>query len=199
MESDFETSSSFSSAENLVKERQLIARAVGDPAALAELYRMHVERLDRYVRRRLGNNQDAEDIVANVFMSMVKYIHRFANQDRPLMAWLYRVATNEMNRSLRRRRLLQFFHLVKDVPEAPHENHCDAEMVRLLLQRLPVNYQSVLTLHYLEQLSLAEVGLVLDLSEATVKTRLFRGRKLFREELMLVQPNAYSHLTEIVR
>ncbi len=177
MESDFDQSTSFNSEETLEKERELIARAATDPVALTELYRMHVERVDRYVRRRLGTNQDAEDIVANVFMSMVKHIHRFANQDRPLMAWLYRVATNEMNRNLRRRRLLKFFHLVEDVPETPRDSHCDAEMVRLLLQRLPVSYQSVLTLHYLEQLSVAEIREVLDLSEATIKTRLCRGRK----------------------
>ena len=185
----FEKSTVPNSAELLERERRLIERARHDQAALAELYRMHVERLDRYVRRRLGNTPDAEDVVANVFMSMVKNIHRFIVRDRPLMAWLYQLATNEMNRNLRRKKILRFLHLLPEVPEPRSEESCDPELVRLLLERLPVNYQSVLTLHYLEQLSLVEIGQVLNISEAAVKTRLFRGRQLFRDELLRTQPS----------
>lgn len=98
-------------------ERRLIERAREDPAALSELYRQHVQRIDQYVTRRVGRTPDAEDIVANVFLAFVKSVtrsHLVHMGDKPLIHWLYRVATNEINRWLRRRRILRFLHLTTE-------------------------------------------------------------------------------------
>ena len=58
-----------------------------------------------------------------------------------------------------------------------------AEEVRLALLSLPLRYQEVLSLHYMEEMSVAEIAQVLRCAEGTVKSRLARGREKMRAQL----------------
>lgn len=164
-------------------ERRLIERARDEPSALAQLYRMHQARISVYVLRRLGDVHEAEDVVANVFLAMVRHLAKYRCRDAPLITWLYRVATNEINRHLRRGRVRRCLGLTQDVPGAAQTSVDDADEVRTCLLKLPAVYQDVLSLHYLEELSIEEVSCVLGVAIGTVKSRLARGRHLLREHL----------------
>ena len=59
------------------EERALIESAKSDPVALAELYRQHYPAIATYVRRRVGDKHEADDIVADVFLSMVTQLQRY--------------------------------------------------------------------------------------------------------------------------
>ena len=168
---------------SVVDERALIQQARHDKVALAELYQRHAKQVLNYVQRRVGDTADAEDIVAVVFLAMVKNIGRFTRHDKPLIAWLYRVATNEINRRLRRCRVMCFIGFATE-PAIPDDVDIhNADHVRLLLLRLPLKYQTVLSMHYLEQLPIEEIAEILSLAEGTIKSRLARGRGLLRTEL----------------
>jgi RNA polymerase sigma-70 factor (ECF subfamily) len=75
-------------------ERRLVERAKRDPAALATLYRTHYAAMYRYVVRRVGNQHDADVLVAGVFLAMVRYLPQFRWRNAPFRSWLYRLATN---------------------------------------------------------------------------------------------------------
>ncbi|MBA3314004.1 MAG: RNA polymerase sigma factor [Planctomycetota bacterium] len=171
-------------------EYELIEQAKSDPKALGLLYRRHQPRISAYVARRVGNSHEAEDIVAEVFLAMVRHLPRYRFSNAPLKAWLYRVATNEINRRLRKRRCRILLGIEKAADgasassdEAESASSDEAEEVRLALSRLPTRFQSVLTLHYLEQLSVEEVALVLGCAEGTVKSRMSRGREMMRDQV----------------
>jgi RNA polymerase sigma-70 factor (ECF subfamily) len=164
-------------------DASLLEKARRCPRALSAVYQLYAPRITGYVVRRIGHEHDAEDIVANVFVSMVRHLPKYRMTHVPFSAWLYRIATNEINWFLRKRRLRRIFVPMVDVPEARTELSDNAEHVRRCLQKIPVKFQSVLALHYLEQLSVEEVSSVLQIAPGTVKSRLSRGRDLLRKTM----------------
>ena len=168
-------------------DRELIERAKTDREALAALYRRYQPRITAYVMRRVGRTHEAEDLVSSVFLAMVRGLARYRCGEAPFIAWLYRIASNEINRWIRKRRIRRFFGLsveIADEGTPPDEG----EHLRIALSELPLHYQTVLSLHYLEELSVSEIATVIGSAPGTVKSRLARGRDLLRAKL--VRPNA---------
>ncbi|HEV3343307.1 MAG TPA: RNA polymerase sigma factor [Pirellulales bacterium] len=163
-------------------EAELVERAKRDPDAMAQLYREHYPPIARYVLRRVGNASEADDVVAEVFLMMVRSLPRYRQQGAPFRAWLYRLATDQIGRWARRRRR-QLQKRLTDLAGRPAPDCDRAELLRVVLATLPDRLQSVLALHYLEQLPVAEITRVLGCAEGTVKSRLARGRELLRARL----------------
>jgi RNA polymerase sigma-70 factor (ECF subfamily) len=122
--------------------------------------------------------------VADVFLAMVRYLPRYRVGPTPFRAWLYRLATNRVNRWARCQRRSACRQL-SDVP-APADTSTsahEAARVRSALLALPPRFQSVLSLHYLDEMSIHEIAQILGCAEGTVKSRLSRGRDLLRKIL----------------
>ncbi len=170
--------------DNTRPECELVEEAKGNGEALAVLYRTYQPRISAYVLRRIGDTHEAEDIVANVFVAMVQQLSRYRLSEAPFSAWLYRIATNQINHSIRKRRIRSFFAWPPEVADPAYECLDDGELLRIALRRLPLSFQNVLSLHYLEQLSVSDVAEVLQCPAGTVKSRLARGRELLQTELL---------------
>lgn len=169
------------------QERSLIESAKNDPAALAELYRQHYAAIASYIHRRVLDEHEAEDIVSEVFLSMVTYLHRYRWCGKPFRIWLYRLATSQLSRWARRRRRWALDELkaetVVDAPTLESGRELDCEMVHLVLLTLPLRLQTVMSLHYLEGMKIMEIAEVVCRSPGTVKSRVSEGRKLMCERL----------------
>jgi len=77
------------------EEVRLIRRAKrGDPAAFAEIYDRHHPAIYRYILFQVGDGATAEDLAGEVFVRLVEKIDRVAYRGRPLLAWLYTIASN---------------------------------------------------------------------------------------------------------
>ncbi len=168
------------------EEATLIERAKTDQDALAEIYHRYQPRIAAYVVRRIGRTHEAEDLVANVFLAMVRGVANYRAGEAPFVAWLYRIASNEINRWIRKRRIRSFFGLYTEIAAAADSSD-DAEQLRVALSQLPLHYQTVLSLHYLEELSVNEIATVIGSAPGTVKSRLARGRDLLRAKLGATQ------------
>ena len=164
------------------EEKLLIERAKRDGKALGELYLLHYPTIFRFVHRRVGESHDADDIVADVFLSMVKNLHRFRYRGIPFRAWLFRLATTQLSRWARRRRrwaVQQLCDMSKhEDPRIDEGTQLDSELVEIVLLTLPPRLQTVLTLHYLEEMKVKEMAEVMKCGSGTVKSRLSRGREL---------------------
>jgi RNA polymerase sigma-70 factor, ECF subfamily len=168
------------------EESALIARAKREPAAFGELYRRHHSAIARYIHRRVGDAHVTEDLVADVFVSALKAFRAYRDNGIPIRSWLYRIATNRVNRWARRERGRAMKRLETDVEaarEASHDENSSREFARTALLTLAPRFQTVLSLHYLEGLSITEVAATLGCREGTVKSRLHRGREKLRERL----------------
>jgi len=168
------------------EEERLIERAKRDREALGELYRQHYATVYHFVHRRVGNRHDADDIVADVFLAMVRNLCQFHHRGVPFRAWLYRLAITQLSRWARRRRrwaAQQLYDMPQHKESQDDDTRMDSEMVEIVLLTLPPRFQTVLSLHYLAEMSTEEIAEVLNCRLGTVKSRLSRGRKLMRERL----------------
>ncbi len=170
-------------------ERELIERSATDPASVADLYRRHHAAIGQYIQRRVGCSHDAEDLIAETFMAMVRYLPKYRMWGVPFRAWLYRLATNQVNRWAKRNRRAAMKTLTAKAEQTPIANDgsldrmIEAEEVRLALLSVSPRYQAVLSLHYMEGMSVTEIAQVLRCAEGTVKSRLARGREKMRTQL----------------
>lgn len=167
-------------------EAALMARARRDTAAFAELYRMHHAVIATYIHRRVGDEHVTDDLVSETFINALRYLGTFRSRGLPFRAWLYRIASNRVNRWARRERSHAFRELDETLP-APDGAGLDEklarERARAALLTLPPKFQAVLSLHYLEGLPVEDVATALGLRVGTVKSRLSRGRDQLRARL----------------
>lgn len=166
-----------------ISDEDLAERARADSAAMAVLYRRYFTRISAYVGRRITSRHEAEDVTAQTFLAMVRGLPKWRRTAVPVVAWLYRLATNEIVNWSRRQRLRRFFGLTVDPTSPATSASDDTEELRLALLETPEPFQTALALHYLEQLSIENIAAALNVAHGTVKSRLSRGRELLRQRL----------------
>jgi RNA polymerase sigma-70 factor, ECF subfamily len=164
------------------QQRALVLRAQsGDREAFDVLLREIGPALLRYATRVTNDRAMAEDVVQETFVAIIRKVEWL--QDASLFKpWAYRIASREAFRILRKHRRYT------DPPDddvALIEEHPDPwQRERLLasLEKLSPASRAVVTLHYLEEMPLADVAAVLELPLGTVKSRLSYGLVQLRKE-----------------
>jgi RNA polymerase sigma-70 factor (ECF subfamily) len=158
-----------------------------------EVINVHAPRVYSLALRMLGNTADAEDVSQDVLLQVVRKLDTFRG-DSEITTWLHRVTVNA---ALTHRRRLSCRHeRTLDVsldcvapPEdsnVPDDQALRCELRRHLeraIARLAPMYRDVFVLADVEQLANAEVGQLLGLSLAAVKSRLHRARLMLRDAL----------------
>lgn len=172
---------------NLRADELLAVRCqLGERAAFDELIARWHEPLWRYLRRLAGNNDDARDLAQDTWLRVLRGIARLREPAR-LRAWLFGIARRVAMDRLRVN-YAQPLHTDADIDELPAgepDVNLEAEIATLeqQLANLPIVEREILTLFYLQELSLEEIAEVVGIPQGTVKSRLFRARKLLRGEL----------------
>lgn len=162
-------------------ERRLVLRAQsGDREAFEALLHDVTPALLRYVTRVAGDAAMAEDVVQETLITIVRKIAWLSDPSlfRP---WAYRIASREAFHALKKQRV--FVDAFEDVAfeEAPADPW-QRERLLASLETLSPASRAVITLHYFEEMPLAEVAAVLDLRPGTVKSRLAYGLAQLRKE-----------------
>jgi RNA polymerase sigma-70 factor (ECF subfamily) len=175
-------------------EKELLKRIKKDPQAFALLYDEHYNSIFAYVFRRLGNYDIAKDVVAETFLKAFQKIGQFEWKDIPVSAWLYRIATNEINLHFRRAKKNKTHDLDVDLC-LPHEPGIETEKAAiekalaeanefLTIQKqlllLDLKYQEVIALRFFEDKSIREIAIILNKKEGTIKSLLSRGLEKLR-------------------
>lgn len=146
-----------------------------EPGQLARQYGPAVFRL---AYARTGSRADAEDIMQEVFVRLLRAGPDFADRAHA-RAWLLRVAANCANDWFRAPWRRREGPLTDSLPAPEHE---DGGVVEAVLA-LPAKYRTAVHLYYYEELSVAEIAKITGKSESAVKSRLFRARAMLREAL----------------
>lgn len=152
----------------------------GDREAFDALLEELTPALLRYVSRVTGDAALAQDVVQETLISVVRKVSWL--QDASLFRpWAYRIASREAFRALRNRHIDV---VLEDIPSADYDppDPWQRERVLASVGKLAPGSRAVITLHYLEELSLSEVAAVLDLGVNTVKSRLAYGLAQLRKE-----------------
>jgi len=181
----------------------LVAEAkAGSYEAFEELVNRYENKIYRLGLNVTGNPEDAEDVLQEAFLKAFQHLGEFRADSR-FYTWLVRIAVNEGLMKLRKRRSDRSVPMEDEIGDDgepipreladwkpnPEQIFAQAEIERILrdaAQRLPATYRTVFLLRDMEDLSTAETASVLNLTEGTVKARLFRARLMLREELSRV-------------
>lgn len=181
-----------SSADLLLRLQQ------GDQEALAEVYDTYAPALYRYAYRLTGHDDSAQDIVAETFLRLLTALKNGSGPETYLSAWLYRVAHNLVVDFYRRQPEQEPVPLddvqlpVAEQGEAALLAHEEAGRVRAALWRLTPLQQQIISLRFLEGLSLEEVGQVVQRNLSAVKALQHRAIESLRR--MLEDPDDQTTL-----
>lgn len=129
----------------------------------------------------LGNPQDADDAVQEVFFRLFREKKPFEGQEH-LRRWLLRVTVNycrDVLKSPWRKRRAS----LEEVPETPVFDRSEQACLYREVMALPEKYRTVLYLFYYEELTVREIGELLGLKQSAVTTRLSRARERLKEKL----------------
>jgi RNA polymerase sigma-70 factor (ECF subfamily) len=168
--------------------------------AVPELMARHGDKLFTVSLKFCGNREDAEDLVQETFLQAFRKWDQFEGRSKP-SSWLYTIAAHGCQRMKRKRAgepariasldelLPSGLTLVAKLPSADDGPLDDelrreaSEVVDRALAQLPVDYRLPLVLKEVAELSLREIAGILGIKEATVKTRVHRGRLALRAAL----------------
>lgn len=183
-----------------VPDAELARRvAGGETAAFETLMRRHNRTLFRTARAILRDDAEAEDSLQEAYFQAYQALGGYRG-DAKLSTWLARIVANESLVRLRKRARragivpLQPSATVEelneipdpDMDKTPERSAQRAEIRRLLeaqIDALPDDYRVVFVLRAVEEMSVEETAAVLQIPQATVRSRFFRARSLLREAL----------------
>jgi RNA polymerase sigma-70 factor, ECF subfamily len=180
----------------------------GDTDAWRRLYDAHAERVWRLVARAMqAGSTDVADVVQETFLAAARSASSYDPTRGSLSVWLNGIARRQIALHYRRRkRRFVFFgasvaspnstagnavHSSSDIRD-PTETVNRAEVasqIRNTLNRLPEDYEVLLTLKYLDELSVREIALAERSSEQAIRSKLARARQAFRDMFRRCYPD----------
>jgi RNA polymerase sigma-70 factor (ECF subfamily) len=152
------------------------------------LYDEHIEAIFRYVLRRVADVAEAEDLTAQTFYKALRSFWRFRLSGGNASAWLYRIATNEINNHYRNRKTT---HGVDPATVTAERNDAEKELavsrmyldLHQALRSLDPGDQALIVLRYFEQKSYDEISTILRRRPGTLAMRANRALKKLKNEL----------------
>jgi RNA polymerase sigma-70 factor (ECF subfamily) len=160
--------------------------AAGDQQALDHLYARHGHAILGFLMARLGNQQQAEEVLQDVMLAAWNNADRFRAESK-VRTWLLAIARNRALNTQRGKKLNvtplnDAFELASE-ETGPFEKvarNASHSALRQALDQLPPPQREVLVLVFFHQLTGPEVAEVLDISIGTVKSRLHRAKDALR-------------------
>lgn len=162
---------------SLVKQAQS-----GDSKALITLIENNKQEMFRIAFGILKSAPDAADAIQDTALTCYEKINTLKNPS-VFKAWLFKILTNRCRKILKERHKIQSFQELQEhdlIPGPEKEVTDNIEFFRLM-EQIDAKYRLVLLLYYAEEFSIKEIAELLGLNENTIKTRLSRGRDLYRK------------------
>ncbi len=178
-------------------EQALISQALEDPEMFRELYDRYFKRIYAYVASRVDQQADAEDIVSEIFLSVVKNLSQLRGQyATSFAAWLFVIARNAVTDHYRRKE-----NVSSAVPFESASVHISTEsdpgitvlnregiaQLRGMIAALPERKREIITLKYYGNLRNQEIAAVLQIGEKTVAAYLSRALDELYEKYTVLQ------------
>lgn len=168
-------------------ESWLVLRAQsGDRSAWDSLFRMTQTWLHRYLQRLTADGHAADEQLQSVFLVIYRNL-RHLRDPRAYRSWVYRIASREVYRLIKRRRFKRDDSgSLLETQAPPDLPPMDGDSLRELereIHKLPPNSRTAIVLHYYEEMTIGRVAAVLDLPEGTVKSRIAYGLARLRRRL----------------
>jgi RNA polymerase sigma-70 factor (ECF subfamily) len=165
-----------------------------DPDLFEAFYREHVEDLQRFVARRVGDRERAADLTAEIFLAAIDSAYRYRPRSGTPKAWLYGIAralvANDRRRRGRERAREERFRgsaLLDEEDAARMDARIDAaaqsRRLYAAMDRLSEGERAVMDLVAIDELTVAEAAAAAGVRPVAARVRLHRARRKLRAEL----------------
>lgn len=170
-------------------EHRVIERCkAGDLSAFEVLFERYGRKLYGLCLRMSGNQEDAEDLLQEVFVILLNKIKSFRGESK-FSTWLYRVAVNTCLNHIRKRRDDVITLEGEQIPPLESNFDGDQAVKRAALRRaivgLPPGYRAAVILHDIQGFNHKEIAEIMGISEGASKSQLFKARRKLRGMLKL--------------
>ncbi len=167
----------------------------GSQSAFQQLVEKH-QRLVYHIVCKMVPEAEHEDICQDVFLKVYRNLSGFQQQSK-LSTWIGRIAYNTSLNYLEKKKVVLYDDIAGDgqsvdsvaaVQSSPEERTLVSDIgarVRQEIDNLPVKYGTILALYHLEDMKYDEIGTIMQLPAGTVKSYLFRARKMLKDKLLL--------------
>ena len=142
--------------------------------------------LRAFIRRRVSDENVADDLLQEVFVRVHSKLDSVSDDER-LAAWLYRIARNVITDHYRRANVVMraIDEVVRaDTPDDGNLNELVVEWVKNRIAQLPDTYREAVSLSELQDVPQTEIAKRIGLSESGTKSRVQRGRRMLKEQLL---------------
>lgn len=183
--------------EGLQESELVVLAAQGSRSAFEAIMRRYNQLLFRTARSIVRSDTDAEEVVQEAFLNAWRAMGSYRTESR-LSTWLVRITTNAALGRLRKKNVQvipldtammssqpEIQAALTDVPERGPEQSMQMSQLRKQIEtridELPEIFRTIFVLRAIEEMSVEDVAQVLNIPEATVRTRYFRARSMLRD------------------
>lgn len=167
-------------------DQQLIDEFLnGNEQGFNELVRRYQEKVYRVARRMMGDHDEADDVVQEVFIKLYQAVKEFRGESS-VYTWLYRITTNAALNALRKKKVREYIsiddaaqQIESDVtpPDQAAEEKERKSAIEKAVASLPRKQRAVFVMRYYEEKSYDEIALILKTSVGGLKANYFHAIK----------------------
>ncbi len=156
--------------------------------ACKQLYLQYADAMYNLCIRILQHQAEAEDALQEAFIKIFNNIHQYRNESS-IGSWMKQIVTNTCLNVLKKKKIA-FDELKDDMSESEsdnvseNENNFTIEEIKTAIEELPQGYRVVFNLFMLEDYSHKQIADMLEISESTAKTQLFKAKRKLKELLI---------------
>jgi RNA polymerase sigma-70 factor (ECF subfamily) len=179
------------SEEELRREYAVLERSRKDPRAFGELYEKYFDRIFNFIYRQTDDEDLTADLCSQTFLNALRNVGRYEFRGYPFSAWLYKIATNEVNKHYRKQKTEKVFSIeevrIRELIDQAQFEWDEEVIARLMsyLKELPTEMLEVLELRFYEEKDFREIAFILDITESGAKMRTYRALDRLRRNFNL--------------
>ncbi len=160
----------------------------GDEQAVIAFYNFYSPRILRFLKNKLPQGEDAQEILNDVFLEAVDALPTL-QKEANVQAWLYKIASNKTADFYRKRKIKSFLFsqmpylsiIANEIsqPEFQMEKNKIRDRIEAAFLSIATHYQQILRMHYEDEMSIKAIALALHMSDKATESRLYRARQSF--------------------
>lgn len=167
----------------------------GDAGAFHQIVEENKRLVFNIVARMMPNSTDREDLCQDIFLRVYQNLGTF-QQASKLSTWIARIAYNACLNALKKKKVPLFddfapegesLEMIGGSTKTPDDIVSDRDLAHRLqaeIEKLPPKLKAILTLYHVQEMSYAEISEIMNMPDGTIKSYLFRARKMLKERLI---------------
>lgn len=184
-----ETAPNHKTVEQISEEMELVKAAQKDPRHFEPLYTRYYKQIASFIYHRLENKEEAFELTSQVFYKALENLSKYKALGVPFSAWLFRIASNELNLFFRKNKGARFVdvdatganELIHSIEEV--KSSVGDEQLFEALQTLDQEDLELIDMRFFEKRSFKEICDINGMKESACKMKLYRILEKLKTQL----------------